>query len=112
MIPEFPVNAPMWGMFQFLRATPRWADRDHTQQAMTQDGRLRWRVDLLLLPKDEGRGASTISVSYAGPKPDFSINTFVTPMNLCGGEFNGRVYLRVDGLREVEEDFLNNEIGA
>lgn len=98
-IPPMPVDVHAAGEFDFVRATARYADRDRTQQATTSDGRLRWRVELQLVPTDERASAEIIRVSFAGPRPAFDRNERVLPVGLTVGEFNGSVYMTADGFR-------------
>ena len=102
-IPPLPVDAASAGDFSFLRVTPRYADRDRTQQATTSEGVPRWRVELLLVPNDEGSRAEILRVGFSGSRPEFDRNEPVIPVGLTVGEFQGSVYLTVEDLRRADD---------
>lgn len=103
-MPSLPVDVESAGEFDFLRAVPRYADRDRTQQAVTADGRLRWRVEVLFTPRDERASSETMRIGYSGPRPAIDRGAQVTPVGLTVGEFNGAVYLTAQDFQPVQDD--------
>lgn len=107
-IPNLLVDVHACGQFQFLCVLPRCADRGRTQHAMVPDGRLKWRIELLMVPFDDSLSSETICMNYSGVKPAFDLNAPIASAGLMVGEYQGATYMLADDFQLADDSKKND----